>query len=214
VDKERDRVGVSNDANWLITYYDTHGQHDRAVRLADQVAEVFSYQGLLAKARLLERMMKFQEAEGLLKQASERYNRTSHLTAFYLRWSKASGDAGVKSAADALTAKVFPKGLERAATPAGDGPPADGVKVTTTGARGASAGFQVDDVVVAIDGITVHNRDQFLLAWQMEPGSDITFLKWKGGTYSTVRASIRNSWTSGVFVNYRAPTESAPEKRQ
>ena len=212
VDGARNRVRVSNYIDWLITYYDTHGQHERAVELADQAADVFSNRGLVAKARLLERMAKYQEAEDLLKQASERYGETIDLTAFYVRWSKATGDAGVKSAADSLLAKVFPRGLERFDTPAAAGPPADGVKVTTTGARGANAGFEIDDVVVAVDGLTVHNYDQFLLAWQMEAKPAIEFLTWKGGKYSTIRADIRNTWASGWFVGYRAPAPPAPGK--
>jgi hypothetical protein len=155
-------------------------------------------------------MARYEEAEALLKQSSERYNSTSDLTAFYVRWSKASRDAGVTSAADALVAKVFPNGLERVATPAGDDAPADGVRVTTTGVRGANAGFEVDDVIVAVDGVAVHNYDQFVLAWQMESAPDITFLRWKGGKYSAIHASIRNAWTSGVFVNYRPPKPPAP----
>ncbi len=49
VDGARDRVGVANDAHWLITYYDTHGQHERAVTLADQAADGVLLPGLASK---------------------------------------------------------------------------------------------------------------------------------------------------------------------
>ncbi len=157
-------------------------------------------------------MAKYEEAEDILKQASERYEKAPDLAAFYVRWSKATEEPGVKTAADSLVAKVFPKGLERVDMPPAAGPPADGVKVTRTGFRGANAGFAIDDVVVAVDGVTVHNYDQFVLAWQMDAAPAIEFLMWRGGNYSTIRADIRNTWTSGWFVNYRAPAPPAPGK--
>jgi hypothetical protein len=205
VDADRDAVGVSNGADWLVTYYDTHGQHVRAVALADRMAEVFSYQGLRVKARVLERMGNYREAEAILKKASERYGRTAELTTLYVRWAKAVDDPGVKSAGETLLAHVFPDGIERVDTSAFAGRPADGVRVTVTGARGEKAGFEVDDVIVAVDGIAVHNYEQFDMAWRMDAAPEISFLTWKAGKYTEIRAPIRDSWRSGYFVSYRSP---------
>jgi tetratricopeptide (TPR) repeat protein len=206
-DKSRDRVGVANGIGWLITYYDTHGDRQRAIKLADDAAAVYSYWGLVFKARLLERMGKYPDAEAILKQASERYDKSPDLTAFYARWARQSGDPGIASAADALVAKVFPGGIQHveAESEAGLRQPIDGVKVTVTGARGAAAGFHVNDIIVAVDGLRVHNYDQFYLAWSMSSAPAISFLRWQDGKYSLVNAKIRDSWNSGVFVTYGGP---------
>jgi tetratricopeptide (TPR) repeat protein len=203
IDTGRDEVSIANGSSWLVTYYYTHGQESRAVAIADDAAAVYSYGGLLTKARLLERMGRYKEAEVVLKQAGERYDKTIDLAAFYFRWSKAFGDPGIKSAGDALAARVFPSGMQRVEANL-FGPPRDGVRVTATGARGEKAGFHVGDVIVAVDGIGVHNQDQLTMAWHMDAGPQISFLVWTDGKFTTIQAAIRESWTSGTFANYRA----------
>jgi len=203
MDTSRDSVSIANGSSWLVTYYYTHGQQSRAVEIADRAAAVYSYRGLLTKAKLLERMGKYKEAETILKEASDRYDKTIDLAAFYTRWSKAFGDPGVKSAGDALVARVFPSGLQRVDANL-FGPPRDGVRVTVTGARGEKAGFHVGDVIVAVDGIGIHNQDQLTTAWRMDARPQISFLVWTDGKFTTIQAPIRETWTSGTFVNYRA----------
>ena len=205
IDTDRDTVNVANGSSWLIAYYYTHGQQPAAIELAEKAAAAFSARGLLAKARLLERMGDYQAAEAIQKQVSERYDRTSDLAAFYMRWAKVSGDPGVKSAGDTLITKVFPRGLEPFAGAASNASPRDGVRVTETGATGAKAGFAVGDVIVAVDGIAVHNLDQLTMARDLDIKPDISFTAWKDGKYVTIQAPIRESWMSGVFVAYRAP---------
>ncbi len=190
----RDQVAVANGVNWLVTYDYEHGDTARAIALADKAAEVYSYRGLKTKARLLERMGNYRDAESVLKKASERYNRTDDLTAFYARWSKTTDDAGVKTATDALVANVFPNGLSAIDVTTLSGAPADGNRLTTVGERGEQAGFAVGDVIVGIDGIRVRNYDQLYLAWHMSASPDIAFVVWKGAKYVTVRAPIRESW--------------------
>jgi S1-C subfamily serine protease len=76
--------------------------------------------------------------------------------------------------------------------------------VTVTGARGEKAGFHVGDVIVAVDGIGIHNQDQLTTAWRMDARPQISFLVWTDGKFTTIQSPIRETWTSGTFVNYRA----------
>ena len=46
-----DGVLVSNKCGWLVDYYFDHGQKDKAVKLADRAAEVYSARGLDTKAQ-------------------------------------------------------------------------------------------------------------------------------------------------------------------
>jgi S1-C subfamily serine protease len=100
-------------------------------------------------------------------------------------------------------ARVFPSGLQRVDANL-FGPPRDGVRVTVTGARGEKAGFHVGDVIVAVDGIGIHNQDQLTTAWRMDARPQISFLVWTDGKFTTIQSPIRETWTSGTFVNYRA----------
>jgi hypothetical protein len=205
MDRDRDAVGVANGSSWLIDYYYSHGQQPAAIALADKAAEAYSFRGLMAKARLLERLGDYRGAEAIQKAASERYKKISDLAPFYIRWAKASHDPGVRSAGDTLVATVFPRGLERFVETANA--PGDGVRVTNTGARGAKAGFAIGDVIVAVDGIAVHNYDQFLMAWKLDATPEITFTTWKDGKYVAVSGALRDLWISGTFVAYRVPAQ-------
>jgi hypothetical protein len=210
VDHVRDQVAMSNSAEWLVTYYYTHDQRTKARELADKAGAVFSYRGLRTKARLLEREGNYQDAEATLKRAIERYGAgtrdTMDLAAFYVRWNKAFGDAGVNSVADALVAKYFPHGLERVDVAKIAAPPKDGGRLTAIGERGAHAGFVVDDVVVAIDGIRVHNYDQLYLVWYMDAAPEITFTVWRNGKFVTIHGPFRESWRNWYAKTYRAAT--------
>jgi len=205
IDKDRDAVGTANGSSWLIDYYYSHGQQPAAIALAERAAEAYSFRGLMAKARLLERMNDFRGAETIHKVASERYKKTTDLAPFYIRWSRVSHDPGVKSAGDTLVANVFPRGLEPFGETAQG--PRDGVRVTETGAMGEKAGFAIGDVIVAVDGIAVHNYDQFLMAWKLDATPEITFTAWKDGKYVTVKGAFRDLWISGTFVTYRPPAQ-------
>jgi hypothetical protein len=208
VDNTRDEVDVANNAGWLINYYYAHGQRSRARELADKGAKVFSYGGLKIKARVLERDGNYQEAEATLKQAIERYDKanTTDLAAFYVRWNKAFADPGTKTAAEVLVGKIFPRGLEHVdiALLTLTGPPPDGGRLTTIGERGERAGFALDDIVVAIDGIRVHNYDQLHLAWYMDADPEIAFIVWRDKKYLTIHGPLREAWRNWYVKTYRA----------
>jgi hypothetical protein len=205
VEQARDRVSVSAHASWLVSYYDDHGQRPRAIALADEMAEVNSHAGLVAKARLLERMQKFDEAEEYLQKAAARDDKSIDLAAFYLRRAHELNMPSYAELAAPLVKRVFPNGFERfERVPAGVAgqAPLDGVRVRSSGARGAAAGFSDEDIVVAVDNVRVHNREQLLLVRLMKDDPSISFLTWHGGHYLDIHGPLRHAWVSGDLVSY------------
>jgi hypothetical protein len=202
VAEARDRVSVSYHASWLISYYDDHGQRPRAIALADEMAEVYSYAGLVAKARLLERMHQFDEAEDYLRKAAARYDNSVDLAAFYLRRANEPNAPTYAELAAPLVKQVFPDGFERVAGGAGIKAPLDGVRVRSSGARGVAAGFSDEDIVVAVDSVRVHNREQLVLVRLMKDDPSISFLTWHGGHYVDIHGPLRHAWVSGDLVSY------------
>jgi tetratricopeptide (TPR) repeat protein len=200
----RDRVGVSNSIRWLVMYDFENGRTQEATRLADEAADVYSGSGLATKAKLLERMEKFDAAEELLQKATTRYDNASDVTAFYLR--RMRTPAGLKqfeAVSKPLVAKVFPNGMDHVlGPPRDDDPPTDGVRITRTGHRGAAAGFADEDLVVAVDGVWVHNYAQFMLVWRMSPEPEMSFLVFHDGKYREIRGALRDRWLSGSFTSY------------
>ena len=208
-DGARDRVGVSNRIGWLVKYYEDHGEKTRAVALADEAAAVYSFRGLATKADLLERAGKFDEAETTWTKIKERYERyDAQRAAFYLRWAAASGDESRRRKAAPLVARIFPAGMKPSDGTAPEGAPQDGVRVTATGARGAAAGFHANDIIVAVDGISVHDYDQVALVWRMNAAPAISFTVWNGTKYVEIRGDLRERWQSGQFIayDYRVPS--------
>ncbi len=73
VEKARNAVLLANSSAWLVNYYYDHGQKEKALKLAQDAAEVYSAAGLLTLANLYERMGKFDDAEEYFQKENERY---------------------------------------------------------------------------------------------------------------------------------------------
>jgi hypothetical protein len=201
-DHARDRVGFANSIRWLVMYDFENGRAQEAMDLADAAAHVYSGTGLGTKAKLLERMERFDDAEALLQAVVSRYGDSTDLTAFYLRRMRTpEGLKQFEAVSKPLMAKVFTTGIERVVAPPA-GPPTDGVRLSHAGHRGAAAGFADEDLIVAIDGIWVHNYAQFTLAWRMSPDPDMSFLAFRDAKYFEVHGRLRDRWLSGRFVSY------------
>jgi hypothetical protein len=199
----RDRVRVSNQVRWLVLYDYDNGRVEQATKLADEVAEVYSYTGLVTKAALLERMEKFDAAEALLQTASTRYERSVELTTFYLRRMRtAAGLKKFEAVSKPLVAKVFLNGLERLAGKLPDSPPSDGVRITHAAHHGLAAGLADGDIIIAVDGVSVHNYWQFQIVREMTDDPDMAFVVFRNGKYFEVRGALRHRWQSGLFVSY------------
>jgi hypothetical protein len=202
-EKARDRVGVSTRIEWLVRYDLAHGKQAKAVALADAAAEVYSYAGLTTKARLLERLEKFDEAEQYFETASSRYDHPDGLAAFYLRRAAATGLQKYKDLAGPTVEKIFPQGMSPLPADALQAAPQFGVRVVTAAARGAAAGIRNEDIIVSLDGVQVQTLAQYQLVRQIhERDADMSLVIWHDGRYVDVRAPLRDTWGSAVLIGY------------
>ena len=169
-----------------------NGRTQEATRLADEAAAVYSYAGMVTKAKLLERTGQFDAAEALLQTTTTRYDNATDLTAFYLRRLRTAARR------QSVSRRHGPREWAAAGRSAHRWRPHYHV-----GHRGAVAEFAEEDLIVAVDGIRVHNYAQFTLVWRMSPDPEISFLVFHDGKYREIRGgALRDRWLSGSFVSY------------
>jgi hypothetical protein len=198
----RDSVVMANNCDWLVNYYYDHGHKEKAVELAKNAAEVYSYTGLLTSAKLDERMKKLSAAEDTIKQLSERYDAPGELCQFYLRHKDES--AVYKREADKTLKQIFPQGLVK--LPAGglSGPPKDGVKITTSSELTDKYGLKEGDIFVGVDGYIVQNQAQYSFFRTLSTGPKMEFTVWTGKEYRVVKTELPHRRFYCGIADYKA----------
>jgi len=195
----RDRVSVANGVEWLVVYDYEHGRRSEAFGLAQMAADTYSARGLETLGKLLERDGDLKGAEARFQMERERYDDVSSLAAFYYRRVQA-GDKGRASELEAALKKIFPSGLERQSGLSAA--PVDGAQIKGVSETLEAAGLQKDDVLVAVNGIRVHNRQQYrvVLDFDFEPGMTVTV--WRKGKSLEARVSPK-FFAHSALTDYR-----------
>jgi len=208
VDLSPDRVSMANQCGWLVNYLDEHGQAEKALAIANEAAEVYSFRGLETMARLKEKHGQFKEAEDFYKKIAERYEKDGNgpLTAFYLR--NQDKDPAFKTAATGLVNQVFPSGMTKVTLPDFSAPPADGTLLTSTSPASTAAGLQAGDVIVALDGYLVHNEGQYEFVRGLTDDPKMQLIVWKGNGYREIAASApRRRFNVSIATYQGAPSK-------
>jgi hypothetical protein len=195
-----DRVAVANKEAWLVDYYFEHGRKDEAFKIAQAGAEVYSMDGLDTMATLLERSGKVEEAERYLLKIKERYSEEGTLGAFYER--NKSRSVQYAQAARAAVDKIFPEGLRHIKIDDLKAPPNDGILLSRTGRLAERAGLRVGDVLVAIDGVQIQNKDQYYFARALSYDSNITYLLFRAGRYLELKANLPQRRNYSAIESY------------
>jgi tetratricopeptide (TPR) repeat protein len=157
-----DRVLVANNMEWLINHLAENGRVDRALEIAQYVADVGSAAGLGARGRLLERLGRDDEALQLFRRMAARYERRQdELDEFLTAHRHRVADGRYEPEAAAAEARLFPQGLTRVRSSDFQGPPPDGVRVTGDSRRLRQMGLAPGAIVVALDGYRVHTLPQY-----------------------------------------------------
>jgi len=185
-DHATDRVQVSNTMGWLVNYYFEHDRKEEAFKIAREGAEVYSQDGLVEFANLLDRMGQVENAEWYLKQAYERYPNSTRddLVDFYARHrdkSPAYLDEEKK-----FRAMIFPDGVEQAILSDFHGPPNDGMTLVKGSPRTEKAGLKPSDVIVAVNGCRVHNIYQYYAARAPSTNPNVKFIVWRADSYIAI----------------------------
>jgi tetratricopeptide (TPR) repeat protein len=184
----QDRVQVSNNCAWLVRYYFEHNQLEKALKLAQDAAAVYSLTGLCTLAKLYDRMGKLTDAEHYYLQATERYGDNADLCQFYLRH---KDNAAYKSKADSMHTKAFPRGLQKLQPEDLNGPPKAGARIKSESNLTKKYGLKIGDVFVGVDGYRVGSELQYVFVRNIETdGSNLEVVVWNGKEYRTIKAVL------------------------
>lgn len=190
--KSRDRVAISNGARWLVRRYHDLGEADRAEALARRLADVQSYNGLMTLGDLYDWQNRLSAAGRTYALVAERYGANSDLLGFYLR--RSNQDPSLKPEVDRIALQVFPNGIERVALADLTKEPVDGVRFLEVGDTGRRAGLHNADIVVAVDGMRVHNIEQYRVARRASVAPDMQLIVWRSGQHIEIAAPLRVMW--------------------
>jgi len=199
----RDRVLVSNQLAWLVSYYYDTNQRARAEQIAHMVGDTHSDVGSVTEADLLDRLGQHEAARSIYLRVYDQYEDAPALAAFYYRQSKRTGQTTLADQATALVPKLFPHGLESFALDTQTNPPRDGVLVRYVTPRGASIGLRANDVFMAVDGVRVRNMAQYRLVWRLSDDAHVTLIVWRDGRYQQLPLVVPQRWFGAQFDTYR-----------
>lgn len=185
LDLDEDAVRASNKASWLVNYYYEHKQKDKALELATKAADVYSSGGLNTLLELKDKMGDLDGAEKLARAIMERYNSNNSLAAFYSRHPERPGAKEFLESAEKNLKKAFPDGVHRVSLSSFREKPSDGVYFIPN-ERLISLGFQIDTIIVALDGIQVGNLEQFQSVRALSISPKMTFIVWRHDHYNEI----------------------------
>lgn len=176
-----DAVAMANASNWLVRYYERTDQLPRAYDLAQRSADVGSGTGMTTLARLYERRGRIDEAEDLYRRIAIRYRRAAReIAGFYYRQFVVGGKPAYEARWRAIEQALFPNGLQKAPA-AMTQQPAKGVSVYQDSATSRRVRLQAGDIIIAVDGWIVEDKEQFdaVMAFT-EPSEPHKLTAWRG----------------------------------
>ncbi len=208
-DADPDSVRVASHATWRMWYYLKKGQTDKARAIADQGGEVYSFQGLEAKAEFLEATTNYDGAFEWFSKIEERYDKSGPLLNFCLRYKAKTGDLRFDAEVQKRIKTLFPKGVEKVAVGDFHGPPADGVLIMQENDLLKGAGLKAGDVIVAVYGIRVHDMQQYVYGRVVKQTPELELIVWQGDAYREFKPSPPHHLFGVEFGDYLANRSKA-----
>jgi hypothetical protein len=199
-DRADDRVHASNLSGWLVNYLDDHGQTDRAMAIATEAANVYSYNGLETMAKLQEKHGHLKEAEDYFAKIAERYGKSDAVSRFYGRHPELTEERDKAIAAAQLKAMV--NSLPKVGLSDFKAPPEDGALLTSTSPKATDVGLKSGDVIVAVDGYRVRSTAQYLKVNEMTDSPKIQLIVWSNGGYHEIVAEVPGRHFDFVIRDY------------
>jgi len=202
--QETDSLISARYASRRIKYYLKQGEQQKAAAVADAAGEVYSYQGLAAKAEFYELTGKHDDAFEWYAKIEERYNDAQPLRDFCLRYKTKTGDPRFETALRNRASKIFPQGSEPVSLADFHAAPGDGVLIQTEGELLRQAGLKAGDVIVALAGIRMHNSVQYNFQRDLSTDPEMILIVWQGDQYREIKASPPNHRFGVKIGNYKA----------
>jgi len=197
-----DAVAAARQAGWLIKYYQRNGQIEKAQQLADMAGEVYSADGLTAKAEFLEFREKYGEAFEWYVKIEDRYEDSSPLLSFCTRYKNKTGDSRFDKEAQGRLKKIFPHGVEKINKHDLKGPPTDGLLLREGNDLTSHWGLKTGDVLVALYGVRIHNLEQYTCARDTTADSKLALIIWRDRQYIDLQASPPGRSFGADFAHY------------
>jgi tetratricopeptide (TPR) repeat protein len=206
-DADPDRVRASNRAEWLVRYLLKHKRNERASEIASEAGMVYSSRGLETQAVYYEETSNYDSAFEWFAKIEERYNDSTPVLDFCLRHKAETGDPRFDSEVQKRMGKLFPKGMEKVSINDFKDSPIDGVLLNGESQLMDSAGLRKGDVVVALDGVWVHNTTQYGYIRDSTGSAELDLIVWQGGAYRESKSSPPNRKFGVDIVNYYPPRQ-------
>lgn len=199
-----DSVSVASYAPWRVRHYLKKGDTFKARAIADFGGEVYSYDGLEAEGIYFETTSNYPEAFDWYQKIEDRYEDSSPLIAFCLRYKTLTGNTQFDQELQKRLTKLFPNGLEKVALSDFHNPPADGVLIQEENDRLRSAGLRRGDVIVALNGTRTHTMNQYTCVRDSLTGPELDLIVWQDGAYHAIKASPPNHLFGVDFGDYKS----------
>jgi hypothetical protein len=214
IEKAEDSVAASNQSDWVVTYLFNHGEKDKALKIAQNAAEVYSLSGLECLARLYERMGYLKQAEELFVKSNKRYDNAGGLLTFYIR--NAEKNKGYSDESERLLKeKYFPDGLKKLEIAKLKTPPKAGNLITSSNDYVKALGMKPGCVIVGINDYAADNGNQLATLRQLKLDPDIKTTFWDGHQYKEVVVdTTMNQSYHGLGVNAKKYVPEAASIQQ
>jgi hypothetical protein len=202
VEQSPDRVAMANECGWLVNYLDDHGQAEKALAIANEAAEVYSYDGLETMAKLQEKHGHFAEAKDYYQKIAERYGKGEPLRHFLNR--RPEFTAKADQAAAETEQQAFVATLTKVAMADFKEPPVDGAVLTSTSPKATEAGLRVGDIIVALDGYRIRTGGQYIRVSGLTEDPKMQLIVWNSAGYREVSAQVPGRHFDFVLRDYNS----------
>lgn len=189
-----DRVYMANSSLWLVKYLCAQGELETASAVAEDAAEVYSYDGLVTKMWFMEAQGKWEEALDVARKIDARYNGESPISevACLIRaQSKAAGMMMRPGVAEKIQ-RFFPKSVQKVSLSDFSLPPTSGVLIQESGPKLVPFGLNKGMVIVAIDGHRVDNFNQYRCLRELSSDPEMSLIVWDGQAYRVSDGKLPN----------------------
>ncbi|HEX6974045.1 MAG TPA: hypothetical protein VF147_06560 [Vicinamibacterales bacterium] len=204
---EPHEIAISNRCPGILALYFETKALGKARALAERATDGYTGPGLAAAADFYDKIGNADKAEELLRGIYERYESAADYLGFLIRHDR-GGDTRY-----GLLWQVFPGGIQRVTLPQLSGTPQGGVILESIGETGKRAGLAVGDAVVAVDGIRIHNLEQYRAAKKSSADPLMHFIIWRNREYMSIDAPVRGYWPRSNLREFTGPNPQAAPVR-
>lgn len=203
-EKCQDPIATINNTVWLMEYYLDHNSTDKAKQLIARNSKHFARNSAVQTAAVLEKNGHLLVAEKVLEASEKRYGHKEDLCAFLIK--NSDKKVGFKNSRTRCLTNFYPDGLTTVKLADFKGIPQRGVLVTRTDWMEPSSPIQIDNVIVAVDGIPVEDMAQMALVTRLSKKDSGTIIYWNGKNFAeTEKKHGFSKWFNLDYTNYFGP---------